>query len=225
MDNQSSGTTRRQMLAIVGGVAVGAGLGGWYRISKGQTVIRTKIRPPGAIDEREFLAACIRCGQCVEVCPTNALIMADITEGSEAETPYMASPATHPCNICAGQETLLCIDVCPTNALLPVADYRDIRMGVAKIDIDVCWAYQGISCRACWHACPYPNEAIYLDELARAVVDRSICVGCGLCVLACPTDPLKAIRISPRCGDTKKHDAEKEIEKNTSPSSLSDGEG
>jgi polyferredoxin len=31
------------------------------------------IRPPGANAEAEFLARCIRCGQCMRVCPNNAL--------------------------------------------------------------------------------------------------------------------------------------------------------
>jgi len=34
---------------------------------------RTLLRPPGALPEDEFLARCIRCGECMKVCPTNAL--------------------------------------------------------------------------------------------------------------------------------------------------------
>jgi ferredoxin len=29
------------------------------------------IRPPGSLPEKEFLARCIKCGQCMRVCPTN----------------------------------------------------------------------------------------------------------------------------------------------------------
>ena len=31
------------------------------------------LRPPGAVEEAEFLARCIRCGECMKVCPNNAL--------------------------------------------------------------------------------------------------------------------------------------------------------
>jgi len=31
------------------------------------------IRPPAALDEKPFLARCIRCGECMKVCPNNAL--------------------------------------------------------------------------------------------------------------------------------------------------------
>ena len=31
------------------------------------------IRPPGAVEERAFLERCIRCAECMKVCPNNAL--------------------------------------------------------------------------------------------------------------------------------------------------------
>ena len=31
------------------------------------------LRPPGAADEDAFLAACVRCGECQQVCPTSGL--------------------------------------------------------------------------------------------------------------------------------------------------------
>jgi len=44
-----------------------------------------RLRPPGALkkldDEQKFLAACIKCGQCVQVCPVNAIKLSDIDEG------------------------------------------------------------------------------------------------------------------------------------------------
>ena len=31
------------------------------------------VRPPGSLSEEEFLARCIRCSQCMKVCPTSGL--------------------------------------------------------------------------------------------------------------------------------------------------------
>jgi len=81
-----------------------------------------------------------------------------------------------------------CIDSCPTNALAPLAEWRDIRMGVAVLDRDRCFAFNGTTCRACWHACPFPNEAIELDWKMRPDVVADACIGCGLCVRACLTE-------------------------------------
>ena len=41
------------------------------------------LRPPGALDERDFLARCIKCGRCIEACPYKALY-ADTMEEEEA---------------------------------------------------------------------------------------------------------------------------------------------
>ena len=32
-------------------------------------VEENRLRPPGAINEKDFLALCIKCGQCLQVCP------------------------------------------------------------------------------------------------------------------------------------------------------------
>src|SRR5690606_32252377 len=41
------------------------------------------IRPPGAVEEREFLERCIRCAECMKVCPNNALHPAFFEAGLE----------------------------------------------------------------------------------------------------------------------------------------------
>ena len=52
----------------------------------------------------------------------------------------------------------------------------------------------GVACRACWHACPFPDEAIRVDELGHPIVIEDGCVGCGLCEHACLTET-PAIRV------------------------------
>ncbi len=74
-------------------------------------------------------------------------------------------------------------------------------MGEAVLDTEICFAWNGVTCRSCWHACPFPNQAIVFDELARATIDEESCIGCGLCIPACLTDP-KSLTIRPKGATT-----------------------
>jgi ferredoxin-type protein NapG len=47
------------------------------------------LRPPGALDEKDFLSSCIKCGQCVQVCPVEAIKLADLVDGMGVGTPYI----------------------------------------------------------------------------------------------------------------------------------------
>ena len=179
--------TRRGFLAGFG-VAAGAGLGGVFRAAGGTKPGAALLRPPGARPEAEFLAACIRCGQCVEACPFDSLQLATPGQGVVSGSPYVKAREV-PCYLCQGYAGLLCVDACPTDALRPVADLAEIRMGTAVIDRNICLAFNRVICRACWHICPFPNQAIVFDELLRPVVKEDACVGCGLCDHACPTEP------------------------------------
>src|SRR5881409_321064 len=61
---------------------------------------RRYFRPPGAADEIAFLASCTRCGDCLPVCPVNAIIKAPPGAGLAAGTP-MIDPAIQACVVCA----------------------------------------------------------------------------------------------------------------------------
>lgn len=154
------------------------------------------LRPPGALDESEFLASCIRCGQCVEACPYHALSLTAANASVAIGTPYLDSRRV-PCYLCQGYDELKCIAACPSGALRPVSNWASIRMGTAVLNRDTCLAWQGTPCRACWHACPFPDSAIVLDLRGRAIVQEDACVGCGLCDHACLTNP-SSIPIDPR---------------------------
>ena len=45
------------------------------------------LRPPGALAERGFRSSCIKCGQCVQVCPYHSIYLLDITHLFDIGTP------------------------------------------------------------------------------------------------------------------------------------------
>ncbi len=56
----------------------------FFRISKaGKRASPKLIRPPGALPEEQFLARCVKCGECMKACPTNALQPAMTEAGPE----------------------------------------------------------------------------------------------------------------------------------------------
>jgi len=153
------------------------------------------IRPPNARPEDEFAAACIRCSECMKVCPTNGLQPALAEAGLEGIWTPVLVPRIGPCT----QECQLCGEVCPTRAIQPfrIADKPYIYLGTAMINRSTClvWA-RDRRCQVCDEACSY--NAIYWktsDGIRRPYVDDYICVGCGLCESACPIQPEAAIRV------------------------------
>ena len=156
-------------------------------------VTTNRLRPPGAVPEEIFPAKCIRCGRCVEVCPYRSILMLDIRAGVHAGTPLVEAENI-PCYLC-----MKCVDVCPTGSLTRVAQ-EDTRMGLAVVDKFSCTAWAGtILCRTCYDKCPFPEQAIRLDQLQPVVV-TDYCTGCGLCTNACPVtldSGMKAINIEP----------------------------
>jgi formate hydrogenlyase subunit 6/NADH:ubiquinone oxidoreductase subunit I len=162
------------------------------------------VRPPGATPD--FLQRCIRCSQCVKVCPTGALQPAGLQSGWEGLwSPVLVARLGYcdwNCNAC-GQ-------VCPTGAIQPLelAQKRQTVIGTAYIDQNRCipWADQR-DCIVCQEMCPLPDKAIVLDEvevadegggkrpLKRPRVIRDKCIGCGICENRCPMAREAAIRV------------------------------
>ena len=142
------------------------------------------IRPPGALPEQEFLEKCTKCNECVKVCPQEA-IMKFVQEGSPNHLTPMLNMRKAACILC---EDLPCISVCEPKALVSLPSVRNVKMGTAVINQKLCYAWaDGADCDYCVKECPFPGEAIYLDDQRRPVVNEDICTGCGLCEQVCPS--------------------------------------
>jgi ferredoxin-type protein NapG/ferredoxin-type protein NapH len=140
------------------------------------------LRPPGALDEPEFLATCLRCGKCAQVCPQKAIKIGQGDKGISIGTPYIV-PRQAACDMC-----LDCIPACTSGALRPV-DKPKIRMGLAEVNRETCLAWQGDECKVCYTSCPFYNQAIKLEDHKRPVVNPAVCTGCGICEHVCIVDP------------------------------------
>jgi len=170
------GAGRRAALAYLGAGALA--LGGRL-VTAGpiaRLTGRTKLRPPGAAPEPAFLAQCLRCGQCEQVCPLDAIRLGRAADGLAVGTPYIV-PRAKACNLC-----MECVKVCPSGALAPSAKPR---MGVAELDRERCLAWQGTVCRSCFNNCPRLGEALTLQNMQEVLVNPDLCTGCGLCEEVC----------------------------------------
>jgi len=74
-------TARAIGLAALGGLV-------WSAYLDEVTASELTLRPPGALDEEEFLATCIKCGMCVEACPFDTLKLAKPGDNKPLGTPY-----------------------------------------------------------------------------------------------------------------------------------------
>ena len=184
--------------SVLGGLlAISSGVLGQV-IPKGRASTGTKLRPPGAVGEKEFLAKCIRCFKCSDVCENSCIQFHPFKAGLDlAFTPYIHA-RDRGCTSC-----MKCTQVCPTGALTPLeADEEtvlaEVNMGVARLNRDMCYSYvePARTCGVCYRACPFPGKAMSITLWERPVVHHDQCIGCGLCEQACVHLP-QAIRIIP----------------------------
>jgi ferredoxin-type protein NapF len=163
------------------------------------------IRPPGALPEEQFVSACTGCGECLKVCPNNALQSTFLEAGlAGLYTPRLVPRIGYCeefCNFCG--------KVCPTEAIryLPFEEKRLLQMGVAHVDKTRCiaWDTEKI-CLVCNEQCSY--HAIVGDDKKRPVVKEEKCTGCGICENKCPVDGEAAIIVH-SSGAQKKLEPEK----------------
>ena len=173
-------------------------VGDWFEklleSAEGRVVTRQYYRPPGALPEVGFLAACTRCGDCITVCPVRAILKVPADGGFAAATPYI-DPGYQPCVVCADMP---CAAACPTDALTVPPDlWGGVRMGALELLTERCVTFQGTECGVCARACPVGSAALAMDDAGHPVLRAEGCVGCGVCVRACITHPssLKLSRV------------------------------
>jgi ferredoxin-type protein NapG len=176
---------------------------------------RERLRPPGALDEAKFLAACIKCGQCVQVCPVEAIRLADVSDGFGTGVPYIDARA-QACDFSC--DALSCILACPTGALSHHVNAKEeVEVGLARLARpDACRARKGESFHGATRGARFSGRLRY-EEVDRwspiPVRDHPYDVEiCDLCVRECPIgetaltlDPLKsedgAVRMTPTVRD------------------------
>jgi ferredoxin-type protein NapG len=163
--------------------------------SPASLMIGTPIRPPGALPEQQFRETCSRCGECVRVCPVQA-IKIDPRGVKGAGAPFIDIDSAA-CVMCDG---LLCMNKCPSGALVPTP-IGDIDMGTAAWKEQTCLRTGGESCTICIDECPIGEVAIVLDAGKIKVIEDG-CTGCGVCQNRCPTSP-KSITVIPRLPNTQ----------------------
>ena len=148
------------------------------------------LRPPGSLEEDDFLTRCSRCGRCIKVCPSKCIRSMPISSGPALFlTPYIVAREAR-CEL-----TQNCQQVCPTGAIAHVP-ITNVLMGLAEIDHSRClgWA-EGKLCLLCQEQCP--QHAIDSDDKDCPSVRTEICVGCGACENGCPVEPA-AIVVKPQ---------------------------
>jgi ferredoxin-type protein NapG len=206
---------RRRVLRtiLLSGGVLGAAVSGWLPVVYAR---KARLRPPGALDEKDFLSSCIKCGQCVQVCPVDAIKLADLVDGFGVGAPYIDA-REQACDFSC--DAVQCILACPTGSLtyhkpefLPVRDGAKLatkpilkakendpentlnlaeRIGVARLTRPGrCLLLQGKGFKGQARGSDFKGEMRYMDVdrwKPIPVRDHPYDVAeCDLCVRECP---------------------------------------
>jgi ferredoxin-type protein NapF len=143
------------------------------------------ITPPWA--GADFSDRCVRCDDCVRACSADILVRGD---GGFPRVDFDRGG----CTFCGA-----CVTACRHDALVR-EDAGDV-VGDAEppwhTTVAVgsgCLSMRGVTCRSCGDACETGAIRFRLQPGGRAlaVVDDSLCNGCGSCIATCP---VRAIQI------------------------------
>ena len=196
------------------------------------------LRPPGSLEEKEFLARCVRCGQCMKACPTNSIQPTLFDAGIEGLWTPMLVMRVGSCEY----NCVECSQVCPTGAIWKMTEDeklgkaarpgvsgepKPVKIGTAFYDRSRClpWAMD-IPCIVCEEFCPVSPKAIWVIEeqvtksdgsvitVQQPRVDVDRCVGCGACENVCPVQDKPAIYVT-NIGETRSRTNQIRLESGT----------
>ncbi len=178
------------------------------------------VRPPGSLPEPNFLSLCIKCGNCMRICPNNFLQPTMFEAGLEG----MYTPIGNARKGFCSPTCTLCSKACPTGAIkrLNEADrgfyangYPKMKIGTAHVNSDRCitYVYQR-KCLVCEEHCPTSPKAIWKRDvkvvtrdgktvtIGQPVITPERCIGCGVCQHVCPVVDEPGIEIT-SVGETR----------------------
>lgn len=198
---------RRMIMRSLGaGVAVvTASLVGFYPVL---SRLFDRLRPPGAIVEDDFLAACIKCGQCVQVCPVEAIVLGDGVDGYGLGVPYIDA-RKQACDFSC--DAVQCVLACPTGALShDIATKEEVTMGFARLARpDSCLAMKGQGFSGVVQGPDFKGMLRY-EEIDRwvpiKVADHPYELElCDLCVRECPIEGAISLVALSKDADDMRH--------------------
>lgn len=143
-----------------------------------------------ASGEKSCSYACLGLGDCVKVCPVNAIKIKDGIANIDEEI----------CVSCGA-----CKNICPKGVIemLPQKKLVTVKCSSKDKGVDArknC-KVACIGCGMCVKACP--KDAITLEN-NLAKIDPEKCINCGLCELKCPTNAIINLRFESGHGVRKK---------------------
>ncbi|DAB29592.1 MAG TPA: 4Fe-4S ferredoxin [Sulfurimonas sp. UBA12504] len=201
-------TDRRKFVAYSTLGVLGLALGGSMIFSPYALRAENRLRPPGAVPEKQFLALCIKCGQCLQVCPYHSIKLADFATGHGVGTPYIDANERG----CYACNAVPCVLACPSGALDHHCEKpADIHMGIAVLEFsDTCLAMSNTPIPKGYNTKMhnFTDDVRNVTELEEKLVDKLDAFEgkqCTLCADMCPLEnPLSAIAMVPDANGGKR---------------------